>query len=301
MKPTTVHHVRPPAVAGSFYPASPNQLRQSVQTLLDHAGKSAMSAPPLALIAPHAGYRFSGHVAAESFALVKDMPVQRVVILGVSHRYPIGEHVALSDVDAFATPLGICPVDTGVQTKLMQIDPRLFRPIPAAHAMEHSIEVELPFLQIVLSDSVPIVPLLVNDAAVASDVAQALHQLDLTETLIVASSDFSHFPTYDDAVRLDTDSLAMIETGQPEELIDFNQRRTVKQVSNLYTCMCGEAAIAATMHYAKLKQADQIQVLEYANSGDVAPAHRTEVVGYGAVGFFDVSPAGKGNRKGVDN
>src|SRR5437870_13913288 len=182
--------VRAPAVAGSFYPADPSQLRETVARLLASA---AYGTPPKALVAPHAGYVYSGPVAASAFRRVEDAPVFRVVVPGPSHFAPL-RGLALPGAAAMRTPLGDVPIE---EVSLPQ-DRR-------AHAEEHSLEVELPFLQVALR-SFTVVPLAVGDAT-PDEVAGVLEQLwGGAETLIVVSSDLSHYLAYAEAQRADAAS-----------------------------------------------------------------------------------------------
>jgi MEMO1 family protein len=202
--------IRPPAVAGTFYSREPDQLRIQVQSLLADAGPST-AAIPKAVIAPHAGYVYSGRVAAAAFATLRGraQAIERVVLVGPAHYLPV-RGIAAPRVDAFETPLGQAPVDAAALAKVADL-PFVVRS-DAPHAPEHALEVELPFLQMLLP-SFRIVPLVVGDAAVQS-VAEVLRILwGGPETLIVVSSDLSHYHGYETARRLDAATAAAIERG----------------------------------------------------------------------------------------
>jgi MEMO1 family protein len=202
--------VRQPAVAGSFYPAQPDRLRRDVVQLL--AGvETVPKITPRALIAPHAGYIYSGPAASQAFATLRDgaNTLARVVLIGPAHYVAI-RGIALPIVDAFETPLGRVPVDDAFLNEITDL-PFVSRN-DAAHAPEHALEVELPFLQIVLP-SFTLLPLVVGDAS-AQEVAQVLARLwSGPETLLVISSDLSHYHSYQTARRLDAATAAAIETG----------------------------------------------------------------------------------------
>ena len=254
---------RPPAVAGSFYPADPDRLRTQVLNLLAHAS-SFSNVTPKALIAPHAGYVYSGSVAAETFAVLRDgaQAITRVVLLGPAHYVPV-RGIAVPTVDAFETPLGLVPVDVEALEKIAEL-PFVVRS-DAPHAPEHALEVELPFLQAVLS-SFKLVPLVVGDAS-PQEVAQALRELwGGPETLIVASSDLSHYHRYETARHLDSASAVTIEGGDWTKL-GPNQA-------------CGYLSVAGLLIEAK-RRGLKAQRLALCNSGDTA-GPRDRVVGYGA-------------------
>ena len=254
---------RRPAVAGSFYPAQPDRLRRAVVELLAEVG-TALKIAPKALIAPHAGYIYSGSPAATAFATLRDSAktLTRIVLIGPAHYVAI-RGIALPTVDAFETPLGQVPVDYDALSKITVL-PFVSRN-DAAHAPEHALEVELPFLQIVLP-SFSLLPLVVGEAT-AHEVAQVLARLwSGRETLLVISSDLSHYHNYETARRLDSVTATAIEKGDWASLGPGQA--------------CGYLAIAgllieANRHNLKARR------LALCNSGDAA-GPRDQVVGYGA-------------------
>jgi len=191
---------RPPAVAGTFYPGDPATLARDVDDALAGA-RASIGRAPKALIVPHAGYVYSGAVAAKAYAALEPLraTIRRVVLLGPCHRVAV-RGLALPSADAFDTPLGRVPVDREAVAALGAMPQVVVS--GAAHAQEHSLEVQLPFLQRTLADFT-LVPLAVGDAS-AGEVAEVLERLwGGPETLIVISSDLSHFHRYDDASRID--------------------------------------------------------------------------------------------------
>lgn len=255
--------VRPAAVAGRFYPGSPHQLRATVEELLATASKASVAAPK-AIIVPHAGYIYSGAVAATAFASLQPHAgtITRVVLIGPAHYVPF-RGLALPTVDAFATPFGIVPLAREAATMLADVAPVVRADAP--HAPEHALEVELPFLQSVLR-SFEVVPLLVGDAT-PEEVASALDRLwGGPETLIMVSSDLSHFHDDETARRRDGVTADLIERGNWASLGPGNA--------------CGYLAIAGLL--IELNQRGLgVQRLALANSGDTAGT-RDRVVGYGA-------------------
>lgn len=208
--------VRPAAVAGAFYPREARDLQRTIRALLSDAAASGdAQRPPKALIAPHAGYVYSGPIAARAYARLAPLAnvVRRVVLMGPAHRVPF-EGVAVPSVQAFATPLGDVMLDCAAIESLRHLPGVRVR--DAAHAEEHSLEVHLPFLQTVLGQF-KLVPLLAGDAS-GDLVAEVLERLwEGPETLIVISSDLSHYLDYAAAKRLDAATCRAIETldGSP--------------------------------------------------------------------------------------
>ena len=201
--------IRPPAAAGLFYAGDPRRLQATVSELLGSVPRST-NVMPKALIAPHAGYVYSGRVAAQAFATLCEagQSVKRVVLIGPAHFVPV-RGIAAPTVDAFETPLGRVPVDRDALSAIFE----LVVETDAPHAPEHSLEVELPFLQALLP-SFAVVPLAIGDAKV-QDVAEVLRRLwGGPETLIVVSSDLSHYHDYDTARRIDAATAAAIERAE---------------------------------------------------------------------------------------
>jgi AmmeMemoRadiSam system protein B len=255
--------LRKPAVAGSFYPAQPDRLRRQVVELLTDA-RTALKITPKALIAPHAGYIYSGRIAALAFATLFDSAptFTRIVLIGPAHYIAI-RGVAFPTIDTFETPLGHVPVDHDGFNDIMGL-PFVSRN-DAAHAPEHALEVELPFLQIVLP-SFSLLPLVVGDAT-AHEVAQVLARLwSGPETLLVISSDLSHYHSYETARRLDATTAAAIENGDWASLGPGQA--------------CGYLPIAGLLIEANRRNL-KARRLSLCNSGDTA-GPRDQVVGYGA-------------------
>lgn len=260
--------IRPPAVAGMFYPADRQQLHDDVTDYLAAAAGARADAPvPKAIIAPHAGYVYSGPVAASAYArlLPARDRIHRVILLGPSHRVPF-RGLASSSADAFTTPLGQIRLDRAAIDNLADF-PQVQR-LDAAHAQEHSLEVQLPFLQEVLDDF-QLVPLVVGDASPA-EVAAVLERLwGGPETLIVISSDLSHYHDYLTAKRLDRHTSNAIE-GLQAEVVHSEDA-------------CGCVPVAGLLYLAR-EHGLRASTIDLRNSGDTA-GPRDRVVGYGAYVF----------------
>ncbi|MGE4527364.1 MAG: AmmeMemoRadiSam system protein B [Rhodospirillaceae bacterium] len=261
--------VRPAAVAGMFYPEDPQDLRREVADYLAAPTAAAAEEMPKAVVVPHAGYRYSAPVAAEAYARLAAArgKVRRVVLIGPTHRVPVAGF-ALSSAEAFDTPLGPVAVDTAAVDRLAQRADAVRMDL--AHAQEHCLEVQLPFLKETLGE-VSIVPVLAGQVSPEA-VADLLAGLwGGPETLIVVSSDLSHYLSYDDCVTLDAVTTHAIETMSPEK-IDRPQA-------------CGRLPIAGLLLCAKARGMS-VKTLDVRNSGDTA-GPRGQVVGYGAWAFFE--------------
>jgi AmmeMemoRadiSam system protein B len=264
--------IRPPAVAGLFYPAEETNLRRELEGLLDAALKTPRPTienrgQPKAVIAPHAGYVYSGPVAASAYAQLTDLrgKVERVVLLGPAHRLSF-RGLANSTAEGFGTPLGVVPVDVEGMTRAGGL-PHVHQ-LDQAHEGEHSLEVHLPFLQIVLGDF-RIVPMVVGVAR-PEEVAEVLEALwGGPETLIVVSSDLSHYLPYSKAMALDEATAKSIEGLRPEE-IGFDQA-------------CGRIPIGGLLLRAR-EEGFWAERVDLRNSGDTAGS-RDRVVGYASFLF----------------
>ncbi|MGH8441817.1 MAG: AmmeMemoRadiSam system protein B [Nevskiaceae bacterium] len=256
---------RQPAVAGSFYPASPKELRAQVERLL--AGARPAAVEPKALIAPHAGYIYSGPIAASAYATLAPFAarIRRVVLLGPSHFVPV-EGLALPQAGAFATPLGAIELDRAALT-MLEGHPAVCV-LDEAHQREHSLEVQLPFLQVALP-GFTLVPLAVGHATPE----QTASVLDLLwgdeETLIVISSDLSHYLSYEAAAVVDAETARAIERLD-DELLDGDHA-------------CGCHPIRGLLQVAR-RRGLRVVPLDRRSSGDTAGDKR-RVVGYGAWAF----------------
>jgi len=272
--------VRQPAVAGQFYPAAPDELGRMIDQYLAQAAGPVVSGQIVALIAPHAGYVYSGPVAAYSYAQLKGLKYDRVVVIAPSHFESFAFN-SVYDGDAYATPFGNVPIDKEFATKLaksnslIQLSSRGHK--PAQQQGEHAVEVELPFLQRVLGNF-KLVPIVMGeqnyDIERALGVSLAKLLKGTNNTLIIASSDLSHYHSYDDATKMDQKTLKTIERWDYLSLSRDFEMRSLEA--------CGGGPIVATMIAAERLGARQARILKYANTGDVTGDHN-RVVGYSAV------------------
>jgi len=258
--------VRPPAVAGLFYPDDPDDLQTVLAESFDNARRDHPVAPPApkAIVAPHAGYIYSGPVAASAYRLLsagKDV-ITRVVLLGPSHRVPL-DGLAVPSVDAMATPLGLVPIDAEGRDIALSVPGVVVADGP--HAPEHSLEVHLPFLQLVLDDF-KVLPLVVGRAPAAMVAAVLDAVWGGPETLIVVSTDLSHYHDHATATRLDGATAGAVVAGRTD-LIDDRDA-------------CGAYPLRGLLEAAGRRHMTA-ELIDLRTSGDTA-GPRDRVVGYGA-------------------
>ena len=270
---------RSPVVAGSFYPADPAELRRTVEGLLAGAVVSAAERGPLVgAVAPHAGYAFSGPVAACTYKLLKAEPVERIVVVAPSHQAMFDGFAVLDDA-AYHTPLGDVPLDREGAAWLRAQSPR-FRQLDEAFQKEHSMEVQLPFLQVV-QPKARILPIVMGrqELAWCQTLALYLERLARTlpgRTLLVASSDLSHYHPYDEAVTIDARLAKQLESMDPEGV--YRGGRTEEWEA------CGLGPVTAVMMACRVLGGRTVERLALKNSGDTS-GEKAKVVGYGAWAF----------------
>jgi hypothetical protein len=274
---TTVSPVRPSPIAGMWYEDNPKALTQAVDRYLDQAELPELPGEVIAIIAPHAGHKYSGPVAGYAFAAVRGRTFKLVAILSPMHQ-PYYEPLLTTAHEAYATPLGEVPVEKDV---LADLDNRL-RPVlgegltPVANDQEHSLEIELPFLQRALTGEFKLLPVMVRSqsAKVSQQLGMALVEtLRGKEALIVASTDLSHFYTQKEALVFDTEMLRRIESFSPEDVFCAEKEEQ--------GFACGLGALTAVLWAAKALGGNMVKVLYHATSGDVTGDY-SSVVGYGA-------------------
>ncbi len=260
-----MNSIRQPAVAGMFYPAEPSELRRMVREFLDQARTT--EAAPKAIIAPHAGYVYSGPIAASAYARLANARAQihRVVLLGPAHRVAF-RGLAAPSAAQFLTPLGPVAIDQAAIAEIAHL-PQV-NMLDQAHALEHSLEVHIPFLQEAL-DEFTLIPLVVGEAS-AAEVDEVLEMLwGGPETVIVISSDLSHYHDYNTARSMDAQTSKAIESLREQDLE--------------YDMACGRNPVSGLLVAAR-KHGLHAHTIDLRNSGDTA-GPRDQVVGYGAYVF----------------
>ena len=280
--------VRPATQANRFYDGNAQRLSQEVDSFLALHRGSADSRRVAALIVPHAGYYYSGNVAASAYmALNPKQLYKRIFLLGPSHHEWLDGASVNTEADYYATPLGNVKVDRETAKALTTTDgtdltdsERVFFYRPEAHDREHCLEVQLPFLQRRLGDVPPIVPIIIstNDFQKLSRMAEVLKPYFTDENLFVISSDFSHYPRYEDAYEVDGKTGKAIESGDVGQFIAAIEENARSGKRNLATSACGEFAIITLM--LMLDSNYEVKHLMYQNSGDIGDTDHSRVVGY---------------------
>ncbi len=272
-----MNNLRKSAIAGSWYPGKSATLKQEIEKYFSYVPDSGLEGEIFGLIAPHAGYVYSGPVAAYAYKLIRGKKYESIVIVGPSHRVAF-PGVSVYSRGGYETPLGIVPVDEDLADNIKNFS-GIVKDIPAAHLQEHSLEIQLPFLQVALQD-VSFVPLLMGDqrADTCYELAQAIYSaVQDKQVLIVGSSDLSHFHNYNVASQMDALALKHLQSFDADGLLES---------LNSDICeACGGGPMAVAMLVAKKMGAEKAQLLKYANSGDVT-GDRSSVVGYAAAVYY---------------
>ena len=281
--------VRPATQANRFYTGDAKELSEEVDSFLALHAKDRKYEQVAAVIVPHAGYYFSGNVAAAAYQSIPEGKVyKRIFLLGPSHHEWLDGASVNTEFDYYSTPLGNVKVDVETARLLTNTDgtdktDSVFFYNPKAHDREHCLEVQLPFLQRRFGEVPPIVPIIIstNDFRKLQKIAEVLKPYMTEENLFVVSSDFSHYPKYEDACEVDARTGKAVESGDVERFIAQLEKNARSGVKNLATSACGELAIATLM----LMMQDggyKVKHLQYQNSGDIDNHDHSRVVGYHA-------------------
>lgn len=266
-------YIREPSVSGTFYPDNPKTLKKNIEDYLDNASIDSLDKEIVGLISPHAGYMYSGQVAAYGYKAIMGLHYETVIVIAPSHRSRF-EGVAVIEKGGYRTPLGVVQIDEELIREVVNLK-TVVRPNLDAHRGEHSLEVQIPFLQVVLKDF-NLVPLIMGsqDPAFCEVLVESLYE-SIKKTnkkvLVVGSTDLSHYYPYAEAVDLDTIVRQRLETFDIKGLQNDFWKGTCEA--------CGAGPVLSTMMLSKKLGATQSKVLKYANSGDVS-GDKSGVVGY---------------------
>lgn len=269
---TTTTKIRPAKVAGMFYPQKKITLEREVALVLENSPEHSFSGHICGIVAPHAGYMYSGGVAARAYRQILDQEIDIVVVISPSHREYFSE-VSIYDGYGYSTPLGILPVERELAAELAATNDRIILSEKGHQLDEHALEVQLPFLQKVI-DEFKLIPIVMGDQSYENIEALAnglVKVLKGKKYLIVASSDLSHYYNYDRAALLDNVVI--------EDIRDFDEEKLYRDVKQGRCEMCGSGPVIAMMKACRQLGANRSDVLLYRNSGDVS-GERNEVVGY---------------------
>ncbi len=285
MAPSTRH----PAFSGSFYPSDPNELTALIAALLESRPEKKPEKRKIrAIMVPHAGYSYSGDVAAVAYNALSNCTVQTIFLIGNAHS-ALFEGIALDENETWTSPLGNVPVNTALVRKLHERYPEFVQLSKRAHLSDHILEVQLPFLQHSLEPGFSIVPLLFgnNPPEIYDTCATILSSVLQTGDLVIASTDLSHYPSFHNANVVDSRTLEYIARKDINGLEKHVQRTLMQNIPREETLFCGPDTIKTLLQLAK-RFGWTTEVLCYANSGNKSFGDRETVVGYGSVAFFDV-------------
>lgn len=278
--------IRMPAVAGTFYPGTASSLKEQLVQLFSVATQATRDkgSEIAALIVPHAGYVYSGEVAAAAYArLDREQPYQNIFLIGASH-HKLFPGVCLYPKGSYATPLGNVEINEEITTRLME-NHSFITYDKEVDIPEHSLEVQLPFLQYWLLKPFKIVPLIIGteDPKISIHLASALSEWFNGDNLFVISTDFSHYPNYPTAVATDAATAEAIVSNNPEKLKRCCEKNKNAQSTGLLTGLCGAAAVQTLLYLTYQKDDLKYEKLIYKNSGDKEHGNRERVVGYWAI------------------
>ena len=273
-----VDNIRKPRIAGTWYPGDPAQLRSDIEGYLADAREGKIDEKVVGIVAPHAGYVYSGQVAACAYRAVQNTEFDAVIVIGPSHRAYF-KGASIYDGEGYETPLGVMPVDTPLAEEIASCSNGVVSLVSDDSSPENSIEIQIPFLQTVFGN-IPFVPMLMGtqDVNTCRKLADAIIKaVGDKRMLVVASSDFSHYHGYAEAVGMDLAALGHIETMNIEGFLRGLEKGRYEA--------CGAGAVIVTIMIARAVGADRGRMLKYMNSGDVT-GDKNGVVGYAAVIFY---------------
>lgn len=278
--------IRYPAVAEEFYPASEHELGELLESFLPTDREPLPGPCPRALLVPHPGYRYGGVVSAEAYRTVAGREFRTVVILGNAHSY-LFDGIAIDTHTAWRTPIGDVVLDRDTAGRLVASAPGLIRELDIAHHCEHSLEVQLPFLQHVLRPGFRILPVLFGENSPEAYRMAAGHLIPVLgeNDLLVVSSDLSHYPSYRDAKILDRKTLDHIVSLDIEGLRAQEESVLTRSTPGAISACCSPDAVKTLIEIA-CREGWTPRELAYRNSGDADHDDRNAVVGYGAVAFY---------------
>jgi hypothetical protein len=275
---------RQPFAAGRFYPADKGELTKSLSGLFANCKKTQNNLRVRAIISPHAGYIFSGEIAASAFSAIPENAVYKnIFIIGSSH-VMFYDGASVYNKGDYITPLGKISVNREIANQLI-LKEAVFGFPADAHLKEHSIEVQIPFIQYYFKDNPTIVPIIIgtDDEKRVKKIAEALRPWFTPENLFIISSDFSHYPAYKDAIETDNLTAMSIESGNPVTFLNTLKNNASKNIPGLATSMCGWTSGLTLLYLSEGSKNLGIKLLDYCNSGDSPSGGKAEVVGYNAM------------------
>jgi MEMO1 family protein len=286
---------REPAFAGRFYPSDSSALKTQIKALFSKARPKMEDSSPLAIIVPHAGFVYSGEVAASGFnQIAPDNKLERIFIIGSSHT-TLFKGISVYCQGNYKTPLGTVKVDLDLAKKLVAENSFIID-YAEPHVAEHSLEVQLPFLQVHLRNVFKIVPIIVgsSDVETIQKLANVLRPYLNDKNLFVVSSDFSHYPTYTDAETVDKITVSAIQENDPSVLLSTLADNKTKKIPGLVTSLCGWTSVLTLLYMTESLPDISVNLIQYKNSGDSEKGKKDRVVGYHAISFTNKSASYSG-------
>jgi len=274
--------IRSAAVAGSFYPAEPAELQNQISQFLTGSRKTVNDRAVKMLLVPHAGYPYSGQVAAEGFKQIEGAAIDKVILIGPSH-HSWFTGAAIDESDRWQTPLGEVEIDKTLAQSLIDEEEDIFFS-SQPHIQEHCLEVEVPFLQTTLK-KFKIVPIILGSVSdqLIERLADLIAQNMDSKALLLVSTDLSHYPDYQTATQVDQKTIESILSGDQERFTQTISQEITQGYPGLETCACGEKAVRVAMLAAQKLGPGEWRLIKYANSGDVDIGDKNKVVGYAAI------------------
>jgi AmmeMemoRadiSam system protein B/AmmeMemoRadiSam system protein A len=282
---------RQPVAAGRFYPGEKPALTKEMSSLFKNCNKTSSITGVRAIISPHAGYIYSGKTAAAAYSVISDNQVfKNIFVIGSSHVMSF-DGASVYNLGDYITPIGKVVVNREIANQLIDENKVFDFPVNA-HLQEHSIEVQLPFIQHYFNNQPSIVPVIIGTGkeGTLKKIAEVLRPWFTPENLFVISSDFSHYPPYNEAVECDKATAMGIVSGDPQTFLSVIKKNSEKRIPGLATSMCGWSSALVLLYLAEGNDQLEIKLIDYCNSGDSPHGNKDEVVGYHAIAMMDKHP-----------
>jgi MEMO1 family protein len=292
---------RYPVASGRFYPADKETLTKDLIQLFEKCKKSPVNKGVRAIISPHAGYVFSGTIAAAAYsAIPANQIIKNIFIIGSSHVMSFDGASVYNSGD-YITPLGKVEVNKEIANKLISGND-VFNFPTKAHLQEHSLEVQLPFIQYYFKNKPLIVPIIIgtNSEMTVKQIALALKPWFISENLFIISSDFSHYPQYNDATETDNLTALSIVSGDPRTFLNTLKKNSAKKIPGLATSMCGWTSCLTLLYVAEGNSQLEMRMIDYCNSGDKPYGDKNAVVGYHAIAMYENKQPAGSTKKAED-
>jgi MEMO1 family protein len=280
---------RQPFAAGRFYPADKETLTKDIAALFRDCKKIPAKKNVRAIVSPHAGYVFSGKTAAAAFSCIPENAEYRnIFLIGSSHVMSF-EGASVYNAGDYISPLGRIKVNIDIASKLLKNE--AFNFTTDAHTQEHSLEVQIPFIQYYFKNTPPIVPIIIgtNNEKIIKQIAEALRPWFTPDNLFIISSDFSHYPPYNDAIETDRMTAVALSSGDPQIFLNNLKNNSQRKIKGLATSMCGWTSGLTLLYLAEGNKQLEFNLIDYTNSGDSPYGGKNEVVGYNAISLTDNS------------